>query len=228
MTEGAIRVERTRGDARKSCRIFAADSQIFDRLSFAAFGWYMRFLMSAAENQSDKTDFNNEEFAMICEQGRAVLQDLMCYGLVDIDLESGKIVISNMHQRLNLKDKQRKARHRERVYMKELSEVIKSVNRNDKPHGVPEWAVVWGGNHKRWGGLEDLKLALAIHRHVSKHVDQFAFGITLINQCRILRQSVDVTAGDAVHLHACINRVIKSGVKLTINNMRQELSKAGL
>lgn len=208
-----MRTKRTKGDARKSCKIYAADAEYFDKLSVEAFAWYMRLMMSAAEEQSERSDF---DWSMLPER---VTSELLSNGLAYP--ENDKVIIVDFEQRLNRKERERKARWAEIKRNEELMAICAEINRNEKPQGVPDCAVVWGGNEKRWGTIEDVKFAITLHKYVSVHVEQFKFGITLINQCRLLRDEV----GDvgAICIYKAVERVVSKGGKLRISNMREAI-----
>lgn len=216
-----MRTERTRADARKSCKLYAADLEIINGLRDVTAIWYVKMLLSVAENQSSITSIHKSDVAI------TVLDELTEHDLIGFS-SNLMVFVNDASQRLNITEKARKQRYNQRQRDSDIKELVDKVIKNPKPDGVPDNAVVWGGNVKRWGLLEDVILARGVHNYVSRFNPAFSFGITLINQCRLMRQELGIKHNEPVALYSAIERVFKSGKKLTINNMRLELQRAGL
>lgn len=216
-----MRLERTRADARHAFKMYAADMDILRELSANAALKWIELMAECAVSKSDTLIL-----AMNNNHQKEIITELAENSLITYTPEGWKV--NGFTERTNVAQKLRLARSNEKRRMTYINKLCKEIIQNPKPEGVPDCAVVWGGNEKRWGTVEDVQLAHAIYKYVSRYNDQFKFGITLINQCRLLRDELGVNHRETIGIYKAVDRVFQGGRKLTINNMRQEFMKEGL
>lgn len=216
-----MRLERTRADARHSFKMYAADMDILRALTPNAALKWVELMAECAVSKSDTL-----LIAMANEHQREILEEIKGAGLIEFTVDGWKL--KGFSQRLNTAAQLRSARSNEKRRKKQIQAWCDEIIKNPKPKGVPDEAIVWGGNEKRWGTAEDVQLAHAIYKNVSKRNDQFKFGITLINQCRLLKDQFGVNHTETIGLFNAIHRAFEKGRKVTVNNLREVLEHEGL
>lgn len=216
-----MRTERTRADARHAFKMYAADMDILRALTPNAALKWVELMADCAVNKTDTLII-----AVANNHQKELVSELKENGLLTLTDEGWKV--EGFAQRTNTAEKLRLARSNEKRRKKQIQAWCDEIIKNPKPKGVPDNAIVWGGNEKRWGTMEDVQLAHAIYKNVSKRNDQFKFGITLINQCRLLKDQFGVNHKETIGLFGAINRAFERGKKVTVNNLREVLEHEGL
>lgn len=218
-----INLERSLADARRSFRMFAADEDIFNSISHESAGLYMKMLCECGRLQNSETLFN---FERLIREYRP-FSELVEKGLVKKSSD-GNVIVCGFEQRLTAKaNRARKNRADAKRKAQSLKSLADGINKNEKPEGVPESAIVWGGNCKRWAEPEHLSAAKAIHDHLSKYDNEIVFGITFINQVRLLMQQYDIKSNRLITVYNAVDAIYKRGNKITVNNLRKALEAEG-
>lgn len=219
---------RTQAHARKSFRMYAEDQKILCQLSHNAIGFYMKLLCEAASLQSAQTEFPyHAESAGI---PYSVFKELEEKGLISKG-EAKTIIINGFEQRLtNQASKARKRRFDQKKREQEIKQLCKSIIKNKKPEGVPDDAIVWGGNEKRWARRDDVAMAMSLHKYIESKGSNIELGITFINQVRLLRQTVGESLGHnkMIHVYKGLDAYFAKGGVVTTGTLRAVLESTCL